>query len=119
MAQIRLIDADELIKKMQARYAEIEKEYTYYDSYVQGYGEALDVIENTPTVEKQKGKRGCWAPIPEREISGWNPEFAGCDPVFAPFAERKLYTIAMMSGGYCRNTVRIAGRKWDKDDNEK
>ena len=35
MAQIRLIDADELIKKMQARYAEIEKEYTYYDSYVQ------------------------------------------------------------------------------------
>lgn len=55
---------------MQARYAEIEKEYTYYDSYVQGYGEALDVIENAPTVEKQKGKRGCWAPIPEREISG-------------------------------------------------
>ena len=41
------------------------------------------------------------------------------EAIFAPFAERKLYTIAMMSGGYCRNTVRIAGRKWDKDDNEK
>ena len=41
------------------------------------------------------------------------------EAMFAPFAERKLYTIAMMSGGYCRNTVRIAGRKWDKDDNEK
>lgn len=54
---MRLIDADEVIKKMQARYAEIEKEYAYYDSYVQGYGESLDVIENAPTVEKQKGKR--------------------------------------------------------------
>ena len=54
---MRLIDADEVIKKTQARYAEIEKEYTYYDRYVQGYGEALDVIENAPTVEKQKGKQ--------------------------------------------------------------
>ena len=53
---MRLIDADELIKKMQARYAEIEKEYTYYDSYVQGYGEALDVIENAPTVEPKETK---------------------------------------------------------------
>ena len=36
------------------------------------------------------------------------------EAMVAPFAERKLYTIAMMSGGYCRNTVRIAGRKLDK-----
>lgn len=78
---MRLIDGNELIKKMQVRYAEIEKEYTYYDSYVQGYSAALDVIENAPAVEKQKGKRGWWAPIPESEISGWNPEFAGCDPM--------------------------------------
>ena len=53
---MRLIDADKLIKKMQARYAEIEKEYTYYDSYVQGYGEALDVVENAPTVEPRETK---------------------------------------------------------------
>ena len=32
---MRLIDADEVIKKTQALYAEIEKEYTDYDSYVQ------------------------------------------------------------------------------------
>lgn len=37
----RYIDVDNLIKKMQERYAEIEKEYTYYDNYVQGYEEAL------------------------------------------------------------------------------
>ena len=58
---MRLIDADRIIKRMQARYAEIEKEYTYYDSYVQGYGEALDVVENAPTVEPAesvKAKRG-------------------------------------------------------------
>lgn len=78
---MRLIDADKLIKKMQARYSEIEKEYTCYDSYVQGYGEALDVVENAPTAEKQEDKQGWWAPIPESKISGWNPDLAGCDPV--------------------------------------
>lgn len=78
---MRLIDADELIKKMQAWYEAVEKEYTCCDSYVQGYGAALDTVENAPTVSKQKGKRGWWAPIPESEISGWNPDFAGRDPV--------------------------------------
>lgn len=78
---MRLIDADELIKKMQERYEMIGKACGSYDSFVQGYGDALETVENAPTVEKQEDKRGWWAPIPESEISGWNPEFAGCDPV--------------------------------------
>ena len=101
---------------MQARYAEIEKEYTYYDSYVQGYGEALDVIENAPTVEKQKDKRGWWHQFQKEKYQGGilsSLDVTLWEAMFAPFAERKLYTIAMMSG-YCRNTVRIVGRKLDK-----
>lgn len=78
---MRLIDADKLIKKMQVWHEAVEKAYGCNDSYVQGYGAALDVVENAPTAEKQEGKRGWWVLIPESEISGWNPDFAGCDPV--------------------------------------
>lgn len=60
---MRLIDADELIKKMQAWHEAVEKAYGCNESYVQGYNAALDVVENAPTVEKQEGKRGRWAHI--------------------------------------------------------
>lgn len=78
---MRLIDADRLIKIMQAWHGTLEKEYTCNDSYVQGYGAALDAVENAPIVEKQEVKRGFWRAISESEMTGWNPEFAGCDPV--------------------------------------
>lgn len=78
---MRLIDADRIIKRMRTWREAVEKEYGCNDGYVQGYGAALDFVENAPTVEKQEGKRGWWAPIHESEISGWNPDFAGCDPV--------------------------------------
>ena len=60
---MRLIDVDELIEKMKARYAEIEKEYTYYDSYVQGYGDALDTVLLSPLVRSiEAGKMKLFAP---------------------------------------------------------
>lgn len=102
---MRLIHADELIKKMQARYAEIEKEYTYYDSYVQGYGEALDVIENAPTVEKQRGKRGRWAHIGSDE---WSCSCCG-------FIKHTEGSWEKPDAKYCEN----CGAKMNKEDNEK
>lgn len=54
---MRLIDADRVIKIMQAWHEAVEKAYGCNDSYVQGYSAALDVVENAPTVEKQEGKR--------------------------------------------------------------
>ena len=57
---MRLIDANELIKKMQAWHEAVEKAYGCNDSYVQGYGAALDVVENAPTVEPQEAKHGKW-----------------------------------------------------------
>lgn len=78
---MRLIDADRLIERMKKWHEAVEKAYTCNDSYVQGYGAALDAVENAPTVKKQEGKRGWWVAIPESEISGWNLDFPGCDPV--------------------------------------
>ncbi len=60
---MRLIDADRVIKRMRTWHEAVEKAYGCNDSYVQGYGAALDVVENAPTVEKQEGKRGWWAHI--------------------------------------------------------
>ena len=39
------------------------------------------LIDDTPTADVQEVRYGGWLPIPESEITGWNPEFAGMDPV--------------------------------------
>lgn len=57
---MRLIDADRLIEKMKRWREAVEKEYTCHDSYVQGYGDALDTVINAPTVETQETKHGKW-----------------------------------------------------------
>lgn len=77
---MRLIDADRLIERMKTRYAEIEKEYTQYDGYVQGYGDALDTVAYAPTAEKCEGERGRWVAVSRRTILGWNLDFPGRDP---------------------------------------
>lgn len=77
---MRLIDADELIKKMQAWHEAIEKAYGCNDGYVQGYGAALDVVENAPTVGKCEGERGRWVAVSRRTMLGWNLDFPGRDP---------------------------------------
>ena len=51
---MRLIDADRLIKRMRTWHEAVEKAYGCNDSYVQGYGAALVVVENAPTVETQE-----------------------------------------------------------------
>lgn len=77
----RYIEADNLIKKMQERYNDLLREGGYYDNFTQGYEDALSAVENEPTADVQKVRRGVWLPILESEITGWNPEFAGRDPV--------------------------------------
>lgn len=50
-------------------------------SYADGWNAAIDIIESAPTVDVKEVRRGVWLPILESEITGWNPEFAGRDPV--------------------------------------
>lgn len=41
----------------------------------------VDEIDNFPAADVAPVRIGFWIPIPESEITGWNPEFAGCDPI--------------------------------------
>ena len=55
---MRLIDADIAEKIMSERYTELAKEYGHYDHYTTGYGDALSVIEEAPTIEAEPVKCG-------------------------------------------------------------
>ena len=53
---MRLIDADGVIKRMQVWREAVEKAYGCNDGYAQGYGAALDVVENAPAVKEKEVK---------------------------------------------------------------
>lgn len=40
-----------------------------------------DYIESLPAADVAPVRRGHWIPIYASELTGWNPEFAGCDPI--------------------------------------
>ena len=42
-----------------------------------------DYVADLPAADVAPMRIGFWIPIPESEITGWNPEFAGCDPITA------------------------------------
>ena len=42
-----------------------------------------DVIASVPTADVEPVRHGRWKPLFESEITGWNPAFAGCDPIGA------------------------------------
>ena len=50
-------------------------------AYADGWNAAIGIIESAPTADVKEVRRGVWLPILESEITGWNPEFAGRDPV--------------------------------------
>lgn len=41
----------------------------------------VDEIDNFPAADVAPVRRGHWIPIYASELTGWNPEFAGCDPI--------------------------------------
>lgn len=62
------------------RYIDAEK--IKYTEYINGdVTVSKDLVEKIPTADVQEVRRGVWLPILESEITGWNPEFAGRDPV--------------------------------------
>ena len=42
-----------------------------------------DAINRTPAADVEPVRYGRWKPLFESEITGWNPAFAGCDPIGA------------------------------------
>ena len=43
--------------------------------------DACEQIKHIPTADVAPVVHGGWIPLLESEISGWNPEFAGKDPI--------------------------------------
>lgn len=41
------------------------------------------LLMRIPTVDARLVRYGWWKPLFESEITGWNPAFAGCDPIGA------------------------------------
>lgn len=44
-------------------------------------GLVFRAINNQPAADVAPVRRGHWIPIYASELTGWNPEFAGCDPI--------------------------------------
>ena len=40
-----------------------------------------EYLDELPLADVALVRIGFWIPIYERELTGWNPEFAGCDPI--------------------------------------
>lgn len=65
----RLIDADITEKILLERYKALAEEYGHYDHYTTGYGDALDVVEQAPTVDAVPVVHGRWC---------WQGKFRAC-----------------------------------------
>lgn len=45
------------------------------------WDEIIDALENIPAADVAPVVHGLWMPIRESEMTGWNPAFAGRDPI--------------------------------------
>ena len=45
------------------------------------YDSAINALRNVPAADVAPVVHGIWIPVHESEISGWNPEVAGIDPI--------------------------------------
>lgn len=45
------------------------------------YDSAINALRNVPAADVAPVVHGVWIPVHESEISGWNPEAAGIDPI--------------------------------------
>lgn len=43
--------------------------------------QCMSLLSMLPSADVIPVKIGFWMPIYESELTGWNPEFAGCDPI--------------------------------------
>lgn len=41
----------------------------------------VSLVANQPSADVAQVRRAHWIPIYASELTGWNPEFAGCDPI--------------------------------------
>ena len=54
----------------------VESNYPWSD-----FNDAYEIVQNAPISDVLPLVYGRWIPIPENEITGFNPDFAGCNPI--------------------------------------
>lgn len=51
------------------------------EHFIFGIESVLEYVQNLPAADVAPVVHGVWIPVHESEISGWNPEVAGIDPI--------------------------------------
>lgn len=51
--------------------------------YADAYNDLAEDFHRIPAADVEPVRYGRWKPLFESEITGWNPAFAGCDPIGA------------------------------------
>ena len=76
MADKRLIDANALEEVLHERYMEMRKECSAYDHYVCGFSDAIDYVEDAPTIDAVEVVRcrEC-----KYSVCIFKAQFVGCD----------------------------------------
>ena len=52
-----------------------------YDVYSDDVRAIMRKVDEQPAADVAPVRRGHWIPIYASELTGWNPEFTGCDPI--------------------------------------
>lgn len=112
------IDREELMK-FPIRQNHYDNEHGN-EHFINGIETVLEYAESLPTADVAPVKRGFWKPISESEITGFNPKFAGRDPI-AGYKCSNCGNEAIFScndefvlSDYCPN----CGARMDGDDGE-
>ena len=75
------IEREALIEKCKAIIQDKWNDKSAPVSWSHAYADFIEDIENQPAADVAPVVHGGWIPLLESEISGWNPEFAGKDPI--------------------------------------
>lgn len=81
MAEKEYIEREALIDFCKKIIHDRWNETTAPVSWSHAYADFIDDINNQPAADVAPVKRGFWKPISESEITGFNPKFAGRDPI--------------------------------------
>lgn len=116
------IDKDALLRELndRDRLKDIE---CWGISYTYGFKCAMDMVSKALPLNVTIVKRGLWMPIYESEMTGWDPEVAGCDPISGYICsickEEAVYDCndKFVLSNYCPNCgARMDGGDNDADD---
>lgn len=91
MAEKEYIEREALIDFCKKIIHDRWNETTAPVSWSHAYADFIDDINNQPAADVAPVKRGFWKPATESEITGWNPGYAGYDPIGGYFCSNCSY----------------------------